>query len=91
VDYVELHTGRYANAQRASEESAAVDAIHQSAKFAVKLNIGVNAGHGLTYRNARRLAGIKEIVEFNIGHSIVVRAVQVGLERAVMEMKELVK
>ena len=91
ADYVELHTGRYANAQRANEESAAMEAILQSAKFAVKLNIGVNAGHGLTYRNVRRVAGIREIVEFNIGHSIVARAVQVGLERAVSEMKELVK
>jgi len=91
ADYVELHTGRYANAQRANEESAAMEAILQSAKFAVKLNIGVNAGHGLTYRNVRRVAGIKEIVEFNIGHSIVARAVQVGLERSVSEMKELVK
>ncbi|HUJ79980.1 MAG TPA: pyridoxine 5'-phosphate synthase [Nitrospiria bacterium] len=91
TDYVELHTGRYANARRASEETAAFEAIQQSAKFAVKLNIGVNAGHGLTYRNVRRLAGIKEIVEFNIGHSIVARAVQVGLERAVADMKELVK
>ncbi|HXZ25917.1 MAG TPA: pyridoxine 5'-phosphate synthase [Nitrospiria bacterium] len=91
ADYVELHTGRYANAQRANEESASMEAIQQSAKFAVKLNIGVNAGHGLTYRNVRRVAGIKEIVEFNIGHSIVARAVQVGLERSVSEMKELVK
>jgi pyridoxine 5-phosphate synthase len=91
ADYIELHTGHYANARRASEEAAAVEAIQQSAKFAAKLNIGVNAGHGLTYRNVKRLAAMKEIVEFNIGHSIVARAVQVGMERAVTEMKELVK
>jgi pyridoxine 5-phosphate synthase len=89
--YIELHTGHYANARRASEEAAAVEAIHQAAKFASKLNIGVNAGHGLTYRNVKRLVAMKEIVEFNIGHSIVARAVQVGMERAVKEMKELVK
>jgi pyridoxine 5-phosphate synthase len=91
ADYIELHTGHYANARRASEEAAAAEAIQQSAKFAAKLNIGVNAGHGLTYRNVKRLTSMKEIVEFNIGHSIVARAVQVGMERAVTEMKELVK
>lgn len=91
TDYIELHTGHYANARRAVEEAAALDAIQQSAKFAAKLNIGVNAGHGLTYRNVKRVAAMKEIVEFNIGHSIVARAVQVGMERAVSEMKELVK
>jgi pyridoxine 5-phosphate synthase len=91
ADYVELHTGQYANAKRAGEENAAVDAIQQSARFASKLGLGVNAGHGLTYRNVKRLAAIKEIVEFNIGHSIVARAVMVGMERAVREMKELIK
>jgi pyridoxine 5-phosphate synthase len=91
TDYIELHTGHYANARRAVEEAAALDAIQQSAKFAAKLNIGVNAGHGLTYRNVKRVAAMKEIVEFNIGHSVVSRAVQVGMERAVTEMKELVK
>jgi len=91
TDYVELHTGHYANARRASEEAAALEALQQSARFAAKLNLGVNAGHGLTYRNVRRLAAMKEIVEFNIGHSIIARAVQVGMERAVKDMKELVK
>jgi len=91
ADYIELHTGHYANARRTGEEAAALEAIQQSAKFAAKLNIGVNAGHGLTYRNVRRVAAMKEIVEFNIGHSIVTRAVQIGMERAVTEMKELVK
>jgi len=89
ADYVELHTGHYANARRSSEESAAIDAIQQAARFAAKLGLGVSAGHGLTYRNVRRLVAVKEIVEFNIGHSIVARAVQVGMERAVREMKEL--
>jgi pyridoxine 5-phosphate synthase len=91
ADYIELHTGRYANARKASEEASALDAIHQGARFAAKLGLGVNAGHGLTYRNIKRLAAIKEIVEFNIGHSIVSRALFVGFEQAVREMKELVK
>lgn len=90
ADYVEIHTGRYANARRLKEEQAELENIAQAAKLAYKLGLGVNAGHGLNYRNVRRLAQIPEIVEFNIGHSIVARAVLVGLERAVREMKELV-
>ncbi len=90
ADYVELHTGRYANAKRLKEEQAELEAITQAAKLAYKLGIGVNAGHGLNYRNVRRLTQIQEIVEFNIGHSIIARAVLVGLEQAVREMKHLV-
>lgn len=90
ADYVELHTGRYANARRLKEEQAEMEAIAQAAKLAYKLGIGVNAGHGLNYRNVRRLTQVPEIVEFNIGHSIIARAVLVGLERAVREMKQLV-
>lgn len=90
VDYVELHTGRYANARLAKEEQAEFESISQSAKLAFKLGMGVNAGHGLHYRNIKRLTQISEIVEYNIGHSIVARAVLVGFERAVREMKQLV-
>lgn len=89
ADYVELHTGRYANARRLKEEEAELEAITQAAKLAYKLGMGVNAGHGLNYRNVRRLTQIPEIVEYNIGHSIIARAVLVGLERAVREMKQL--
>lgn len=87
ADYIELHTGRYANARMAKEEQAALEAIGQSAKLAYKLGMGVNAGHGLHYRNVKRLTQISEIVEYNIGHSIIARAVFVGLEQAVREMK----
>ena len=90
ADYVELHTGRYANARRLKEEEAEVEAITQAAKLAYKLGMGVNAGHGLTYRNVKRLTQIPEIVEYNIGHSIIARAVLVGLDQAVREMKQLV-
>ncbi len=89
ADYVELHTGRYANAKRAKEEQLEVEALSQAAKLAYKLGMGVNAGHGLNYRNVKRLTHIQEIVEYNIGHSIIARAVLVGLERAVREMKQL--
>jgi pyridoxine 5-phosphate synthase len=90
ADYVELHTGRYANARMSKEEQAAFDDLTQAAKLAYKLGMGVNAGHGLNYRNVKRLTQITEIVEFNIGHSIIARAVLVGLEQAVREMKQLV-
>ncbi len=90
ADYVELHTGRYANASRLKEEQAEFEAIAQAAKLAYKLGMGVNAGHGLNYRNVKRLTQIHEIVEYNIGHSIIARAVLVGLDQAVREMKQLV-
>ncbi|MBX3236957.1 MAG: pyridoxine 5'-phosphate synthase [Nitrospiraceae bacterium] len=88
--YVELHTGRYANARRSKEEDEEFEAITQAAKLAYKLGIGVNAGHGLNYKNVKRLAKLPEIVEFNIGHSIIARSVMVGLSRAVREMKALI-
>ncbi|MBA5873592.1 MAG: pyridoxine 5'-phosphate synthase [Nitrospira sp. CR1.2] len=88
--YVELHTGRYANAKRSKEEDEEFESITQAAKLAYKLGLGVNAGHGLTYKNVKRLARLPEIVEFNIGHSIIARSVMVGLLQAVREMKELV-
>ncbi len=90
ADYIEIHTGRYANAKRIKDEDREMDAITQAAKFAYKLGLGVNAGHGLNYRNVKRLTQINEIVEFNIGHSIISRSVLVGLDRAVREMKELI-
>ncbi len=89
VDFVELHTGRYANATRSKEADTEFEAISLAAKLAYKLGIGVNAGHGLNYRNIKRLTHIPEIVEYNIGHSIIARAVLVGLVQAVKEMKTL--
>jgi pyridoxine 5-phosphate synthase len=89
ADFVELHTGKYANAKRSKEADAEVEAITQAAKLAYKLGMGVNAGHGLNYQNVKRLTHIPEIVEYNIGHSIIARAVMVGLDQAVREMKAL--
>lgn len=91
ADYIEIHTGRYANARLLKEEDAEFEAIEQAAKLAYKLGLGVAAGHGLNYHNVRRLLAISEIVEYNIGHAIISRAVLVGLERAVKEMKELLR
>ena len=90
ADYIEIHTERYANAKRIKDEDKEIDSITQAAKLAYKLGLGVNAGHGLNYRNVKRLAQIQEIVEFNIGHSIISRGILVGLDRAVREMRELI-
>ena len=89
TDFIELHTGRYANAKRSKEADAEFEALTQAAKLAYKLGMGVNAGHGLNYQNVKRLTHIPEIVEYNIGHSIIARAVLVGLSEAVREMKAL--
>ena len=91
ADCVELHTGRYVNALGIREQDGEFEALAQAARAAYKLEMAVSAGHGLNYRNVRRLRNIAEIVEYNIGHSIIARAVSVGLERAVREMKDLVK
>ncbi len=87
ADAVELHTGHYANSRQPLDIQHAVDALLQGAALARQLGLDVHAGHGLTYHNIRRLTAIREIVEFNIGHSIIARAVLVGLERAVREMR----
>jgi pyridoxine 5-phosphate synthase len=89
ADYIEIHTGSYVNAKLQKDQDARFEAIEQAAKLAYKLGMGVNAGHGLNYRNIKRLLPIHEIVEYNIGHSIISRAVLVGLHQAVREMKEI--
>ncbi len=82
---VELHTGRYAEAQgEAAREALA--ALIRAARFAAGAGLSVSAGHGLNYANVEPVAAIPEVEELNIGHSIVARAALVGMERAVREM-----
>lgn len=87
---VEIHTGRYANARTEKERDLEFERIADACRFASKLGLKVNAGHGLNYQNVKRIAGIKEITALYIGHSIVSRAVFVGFEKAVREMKGLI-
>jgi len=87
---VEFHTGRYCDARLASDRPRELSRLVDACKAAARLGLGVAAGHGLHYRNVTAVAAIPEIEELNIGHSIVARAVLVGLERAVREMKELI-
>jgi len=85
VPAIELHTGSYAHRP---ESDATIEALRASARRGADLGLAVHAGHGLTVRNVGPVASIPEIEELNIGHSIVSRAVFVGLDRAVKEMRE---
>jgi len=87
---VEFHTGRYCDARLAADRERELSRLVDACKAASKLGLGVSAGHGLHYGNVKTVAAIGEIEELNIGHAIVARAVLVGLERAVREMKELI-
>lgn len=91
ADYVEIHTGLYAEAKDADEELAQLDKVQHAAGIAAKLGFGVSAGHGLTYQNVRPVAEILEVEELNIGHSIVARAIMTGMEQAVREMLALIR
>jgi pyridoxine 5-phosphate synthase len=87
--FVELHTGKYAEAFDTKHEDAAFDELLYAAEFATRLGLSVNAGHGLNYRNVKRILTIPNLYELNIGHTIISRAVLVGMERAVGDMKKL--
>lgn len=89
VPAVELHTGRYAHGWR--ESDAALGQLRDAARAAHGLGLAVHAGHGLTYENVQPVAAIPEIEELNIGHSVVSRAVLVGMGRAVAEMAALLR
>jgi pyridoxine 5-phosphate synthase len=89
ADWVEIHTGSYANAKTEKDRDREFAKISDAAKLASGLGLRVGAGHGLSYMNVRRIAAIQEVSELNIGHSIISRSALVGLDRAVREMKQL--
>jgi len=91
ADYIEIHTGLFAEAADWKSEEKELIRIENGVKLAQKLGIGVNAGHGLNYANIKRIATIRGIEEYNIGHSIISRAVLTGLDKAVRDMVELVR
>ena len=88
-DCIELHTGKYAEL-KSDERDRELQKIIESTLIATDLGLIVNAGHGLNYQNVNEIASINNINELNIGHSIVARALAVGLEKAVREMKSLI-
>lgn len=89
ADMVELHTGMYANAE-GNKQLAELKKLYDAAEYASNLGIMVNAGHGLNYVNVQAVAAIDGIRALYIGHGIISRAVLVGMERAVSEMKSLI-
>jgi pyridoxine 5-phosphate synthase len=91
ADYIEIHTGAYAEAATWPDQERELEAIDTAIKLARKVGMGVNAGHGLNYVNIKPLAAIGGIEEYNIGHAIIARAVLVGLDRAVKDMVDLIK
>ncbi len=89
ADMVEIHTGLYANTKGKKQE-AELHRVMEAVKVANKLGLAVNAGHGLNYFNVKAIAAIEGARGLYIGHSIISRALLVGIERAVKEMKELI-
>jgi pyridoxine 5-phosphate synthase len=90
ADAVELHTGEYALATGEARQSAELVRLSNAAARVVACGMTLHAGHGLTYRNVKPIANIPNMLELNIGHSIVARALMVGFEQAVREMKKLI-
>jgi pyridoxine 5-phosphate synthase len=86
---VELHTGAYADAGRQAVRARELGRIEDAAQRGARLGIKVHAGHGLHYHNVQAVARIPEIIELNIGHAIIARAVIDGLANAVAEMRRL--
>ncbi len=91
TDYVEINTDSYSCATGLTEQISQLERFEKMVNLARRLNVGVNAGHGLNYKNISNLVQIEHIHEFSIGHAIVARAVLVGFEKAVKEMLDLVK
>ncbi len=89
--WIELHTGPYAEAQGEVEQAQQLEILRQGCQRAIAASLRVNAGHGLTYWNVYPVATLPGMEELNIGHSIISRAVLVGLERAVREMKHAIR
>ena len=87
---IELHTGAYADAVGAAR-AREFERVRAAAKLAASIGLIVNAGHGLNYHNVEPIAAIAEIVELNIGHAIIARAIFDGLPKAVRDMKDLMR
>ena len=91
ADCIEIHTGAFSDAKSLRQEEVELQKIIDAVELASQLGLGINAGHGLDYHNIKKVVTIEEIEEFSIGHSIVARAVMVGMEKAVREMLTLIK
>lgn len=90
-DFIEIHTGVFANALSEEEQFDELERIRVAVKQAKKLGLGINAGHGLDYQNIKVFRELANIDEVSIGHSIIARALFVGIKQAVTEMFELIR
>ncbi|MEQ1620393.1 MAG: pyridoxine 5'-phosphate synthase [Methylococcales bacterium] len=88
---IELHTGRYADAEDKQQQLIELERIRKAAQYAHQAGLQVNAGHGLNFHNVEAICAIPEIVELNIGHSIIAQAVLTGLANTVSELKQLMR
>ncbi|MGB2696570.1 MAG: pyridoxine 5'-phosphate synthase [Candidatus Zixiibacteriota bacterium] len=91
ADYIEINTDSYCESKDEDIHKTELEKVRKIAELAHKKGLGIHAGHGLNYKNAKDLMTIKEIEEVSIGHAIVARAVIVGMEKAVKEMIEIIK
>jgi pyridoxine 5-phosphate synthase len=91
TDFIEIHTGLFANATSEEEQFDELEKIRLAAKHAKKLGLGVNAGHGLNYQNIKIFKELTDIDEVSIGQAVIARAVFVGLNEAIREMINLVR
>lgn len=89
AEFIELHTGEYADAENEKTQHQELARIEQGVSHAVEQGLLVNAGHGLHYHNVQPIAAIPDIIELNIGHAIIGRAVLSGLDKAIYDMKKL--
>ncbi len=90
ADFIEIHTGPYSNARTEDQAEHEFKKIAEAVSYARSMGLRVNVGHGLNYQNVQKIVSIKDIEEYSIGHSIIARAVLVGIEQAVREMIALI-
>jgi len=88
---IELHTGRYADARNVKETKAELIRVQKAAEYAFSVGLQVNAGHGLHFHNVEDICYIPEIVELNIGHSIIAQAVFYGLQQTIIDLKRVMR
>jgi len=89
ADFIEIHTGVFANARSEDEQFDELERIRAAVIHAKKLGLGVNAGHGINYQNIKIFKAVPDIDEISIGHAIIAKAVFVGIKEAVQEMMRL--
>lgn len=91
AEMIEIHTGEYADERKAARRVKLLQTVRSAAVHARSLGLGVNAGHGIDYENIGPIAKVREIEEVSIGHAVIAKALEVGMERAVREMLALMR